>query len=669
MPANYRRLALPSLARRFDAPDGFKGHFGWVCGYSADASFLDDAAERFTGMTAAQRAHRGRIFLALALDPGAPPLSILDMPGVAHLPVRIRPEERPFRLMHAKVAMLGFRNTEAEGRWLMRLIVSTGNWTRQTLEESLDMAWTIDIKAEMLNEIAADVQQACADIKAANELFAFLREIYDTRLLNAGSLDGYSETADACAKVNCWIAKCSGSAGNTSRFIDNLDSSLLETLPSRVHSIAGSASRNYLAMGSGFFESASTGSQPVVPGKIVDRIRAEKLLTAAACIDLYVNRDACQSIATAVKLLKENEGIIVRPACTPEKVFGKDNDRALHGKFLFSANYRKNFNTCSKPWVYLGSGNLTSPGFVSKMGRDGGNLEAGVVFAPDELYWYEDKRIEDERVVTHLLPIQWDDDFAGDAEQPLPGEEKTPPDGFYFASPVAWLCWHESEDGNELRVGERFAGDLQVLDSQSNPCERTATGFSWREPQPRLVVVRWYTNDGEHLAQVPVVDPHGRIASVALTPLNITEAWWQLAEFPESVEDDVEDEGDHAGLPSLGGPEVRHPGAIATNYPIREMMELLEGVASKQTALNVGDWGLWCNRLEQTLSRAKNSDTVNTFRELCMNPLAPLRAAPFRPLYAVNCESPEGRAYEEALRRIEEAWGVVEFQALGTHRV
>ena len=38
----------PSLAQHFDAPDGYQGEFGWVCGFSADAAFMDDAAERFT---------------------------------------------------------------------------------------------------------------------------------------------------------------------------------------------------------------------------------------------------------------------------------------------------------------------------------------------------------------------------------------------------------------------------------------------------------------------------------------------------------------------------------------------------------------------------------------------------------------------------------------------
>ena len=88
-----------SLAQRFDAPDGFRGEFGWVCGFSADAAFLNDAAERFTRLTQAQRAHEGRIRIALFLDPCNPQIRLSDAPGVAHLPIA-GGASRPFRLFH-----------------------------------------------------------------------------------------------------------------------------------------------------------------------------------------------------------------------------------------------------------------------------------------------------------------------------------------------------------------------------------------------------------------------------------------------------------------------------------------------------------------------------------------------------------------------------------------
>ncbi|WP_374483686.1 hypothetical protein [Zoogloea sp.] len=115
-----------SLAQHFDAPAEYRGAFGWICGYSADAAFLNDAAERFTRATQGQRAHGGYVSLALILDPGHPAIGPVDVPGLAHLPIRHLPE-RPFRLLHAKVAVLGFRHESGDGRWRIRLLVSTGN--------------------------------------------------------------------------------------------------------------------------------------------------------------------------------------------------------------------------------------------------------------------------------------------------------------------------------------------------------------------------------------------------------------------------------------------------------------------------------------------------------------------------------------------------------------
>lgn len=123
MSRNSKTLSTPSLAGHFDAPEDYAGYFGWLCGYSADALFLDDAATRFTRLTNRQRAHQGRIELAIMLDPGNP--QIADVPGVGHLPIKAN-VNKPFRLLHAKVALLGFRHQDNRRDWQLRLLVSTG---------------------------------------------------------------------------------------------------------------------------------------------------------------------------------------------------------------------------------------------------------------------------------------------------------------------------------------------------------------------------------------------------------------------------------------------------------------------------------------------------------------------------------------------------------------
>jgi hypothetical protein len=663
MSRNSESLRPPSLAQHFDAPEDYTGHFGWLCGYSADALFLDDATERFTRLTHPQRAHQGRIALAVLLDPGNPPISLQDAPGVAHLPIKNH-ANKPFRLLHAKVALLGFRNQENHSQWQLRLLVSTGNWTRQTLEESLDMVWRIDITSESLSNLDADIKQDGADIKAAWNLLAWIQQFFDTRLLNASTNGQLSETMNALQQVSQWIEECSKKAQGRPRVFDNRIESLLFQLPEKIKA-CGEVKRNYLAMGSGFYEaSADLGKPPEVPVAIVNVLRNQGLLTTKPEVDLYVNPMACQSIATSVKPL-QSCGMTIRPAGIPQIMFGEIAQRTLHAKFLFSANYRDSSNACTSAWVYLGSGNLTHPGFAKKMSTSAGNLEAGVVFFPDSLCWQKNKTTQEHLLVTNLLPIQWDDEI-GDATKLSAGSGMEQRDAIYVAPPVAWLTWHEADGVRELRTDELSVDDFQVFDSAGIACSKTQTGIQWREAQPRQVCIRWQEKGQQLETLIPVVDQYGRIAATELRAIDIDEAWWQLADFPLPPDDDGGDDGDGEIDENEGKDKAKGRPVPTTSYPIRQMMELIESIAAKQTGVGEMDWVLWCNRLEQTLGQAGVSDPVKYFRdELKLNPLSPLHHQSFRPSFAETCNSELGKLYDDTLDRIEVSWKVNELSPIG----
>ena len=663
MSRDHDKLPGPSLAQHFEAPDDYLGHFGWVCGYSADAPFLNDAVERFTRLTAAQRAHLGRIALAVFLDPGNPAVSLLDAPGVAHLPIR-DVATKPFRLLHAKIALLGFRHAQSGDRWRLRLIVSTGNWTRQTLEESLDLVWRIEVDSEILADSESKTSQACADIKAAHGLLQWMTKYFDSRLLSASVQSGCNETKHVRDQFEGWVTLCSAKAQGRARFFDSRSKSLLSQLPDQIKACSKDVSRNYLAMGSGFFESvADQNDPPKVPTSIINTLKDELLLTQNPNVDLFVNPQACQAIATSALALKE-QGMTIRHAAQPSSVFGAGKLRALHAKFLFSANYRENSNSCNSAWVYLGSGNLTTPGFTKKMSASAGNLEAGVVFAPEHLYWDEGKGIEAWQVVTNLLPIQWANDFDGSPDQLQAGADMAPRDPSYTAPPVAWLNWWEGTEGNELRVPEAVSDDFVVLDSAGQACPRSETGFQWRTPQPRQVRCRWRVDDEYHEGDLPVVDGFGRIAATQLQAIGLDEAFWQLADFPLPPDGGEDDAGGDAGG-EYGEGNSKGKLAGSSSYPIRQMMELIESIAAKQTEIAEMDWSLWCLRLEQTLGHAKECPVIKAFHGLGLNPLSPLWHAAFRPAFAETSASPAKQLYENALVRIEKAWAVDHLKAIG----
>lgn len=671
-------LPVLSLAQHFEAPSDHVGQRGWICGYSADATFMNDAAERFTALTQGQRAQQGRLVLGLMTDPHNALIPVAAAPGVAHLGFRPR-KPKPFRLLHAKVAILGYRCMASDRRdgWHVRLLVSTGNWTRQTVEESLDLVWRIDVTERDLLEPSDEVRERCDDIFAAWSMMKQVMGWFDTRLM-----DGPFAQQDG-GRLEDWVELCGQArARGIPRFIDSRVHSLLHQLPHKVRALDAANGqrfvRNYLAMGSGFYEGGSPDTvEPSVPLDIIKALRGglqgeeRGLLTGRPEVDLYVNPQCCQSIASDMALKSlEDRGITVRAATAPSALFGANHQRSLHAKFLFSASRRSNSSACLAPWVYLGSGNLTGPGFCVPMGP-GGNLEAGVVFAPESLSWRDGP--DDTPVVTNLLPIQWDDAVtqAGSLQSGPPFERS---EEDQFASPCPWLVWHKKDDISWLMVPEGTVEpglDLSVISPDGHRLAFLDGKVQWPAPQPRSVCLHWLLERAEHQSQVPVMDASHRLAATELPSLGLDEAWWQLAAFPQVPEVDSEpQDSDDASRPGAGGTATSGAPSPESGYPVRRMMELLENIAAKQTQIPKVDWSMWCRSLEQTLKQAKQSDVVRYFRdqpEPRINPLAPLRQPCFRPPFAEDEASAEGRQYEAVLDRVTADWGVLGARDLGAH--
>ena len=656
----------PSLAQLFEAPDGFFGSFGWLCGYTADKGFLNNAVERFVHQTRIQRAHFGRILIALMLDPSNPQISPIDVPGVAHLPFK-QPKHRPFRLLHAKVALLGYRATNNAAEWKLRLIVSTGNWTRATLEESLDLAWHVEINKEDLKTDTDSIRQARVDINAAWSTLTWLRNFFDTRLLTSlpvGRED--TQSSHSYYEFEHMVSGIKNTRGVKPRFFDSRPRSLLRQLPEIVKAQTPSVARNYLGMGSGFFEASTESNEvPSVLNGIVEKLQNNSLLTQYPKVDVFVNPRGCQAVAKAVPAFKAR-GWRIREAHKP-KYFGEGTVRTLHAKFILSANYRKNSNYCNSSWIYLGSGNLTSPGFIHKMSKGDGNLEAGVVFAPEALYWEPTNGIPLEKVVTNVLPVQWEREIETE-EGVAPGGDFYAAESVYEAPPVACLIWVTEGDKGYLVVPDGDIESFEVLDSFGVACTRRENSkFAWVGERPRQVRVSWQSMDGEkQWAFVPVLDELGRVAATSLTAIGIDEVWWHLENFPMPPDEEdlpPEDDPDDPGKPERKPPAATSPKPAA--YPIRKMMQLVENIAAKQTVVPQADWVVWCSRLEQSMLQAATSPAIETFNQLKLNPLSSFWEAPFRPTFAETCDSPEGKRYEDVLRRIEKKWGVADLKKIG----
>ncbi len=638
----------PSLADYFDAPEGYKGHFGWLCGYSATDDFLENAVDRFSCLNHAARANHGQIKLALFLDAGNKPISAADVPGVLHCQMKSAP---PLKLLHAKVAILGFKPNQPEDAWRLRLVVSTGNWTKETLTESLDLVWCLDLSSDALDNVTDDIKQSCADFCAAQNLFGEIASWCDTGLLALKINDRLTTGGLARQDVNAWLNTCRKYAHGKPRLVDNRKRSLFSQLKSWLERPAVAGKRNYLAMGSGFYEEGR-GDKSLVPQKIVQLLQNDDLLTKKPEVDLYVNPKACQAIANNVAKLRE-QNITVRP---PSQL--ANAERTLHAKFIFSANYRNVSDTLTQCWLYMGSGNLTGPGFMQRMKTGVGNLEAGVFFSPERLARTRAGKLAPEKTLTWLLPIQSEIDCDA-LQMPIQAgqaiEERSP----HFAPPITWLKWESLADGQgALHSPGLPENKITVLASDGASCHMDERGFLWQGEMPRWVNIAWQSDNGMKSAKIPVIDAFGRIAATPLRPLNMEEVLWQLSSFPHAPDVDFADPTSDLTTSTAGPFAINSDGQPVSSQPIRQMMALIEGIAERQTTLPESQWLYWCRNLEQALVQASENSDITRFTDLGINPLSPLKEAPFRPVYAENDQSDKGQDYLQMLMRIEQAWGV-----------
>lgn len=652
-----------SLTQHFDPNDGFNGCFAWMCGYSADAGFLNDAVERFTGRTTAQRAYEGRVSVALMLDSGHEQITPIEVPGLLHLPVQ-SPTDLPFKLLHAKVAILGFRHESEAQRFQLKLIVSTGNWSRSTLEDSLDLAWCTEIDSDDLSAADDATIQSATDINSAWEMILWLTQLFDTRVLD--SLAQNNKTLnESSASLSKWLRRVKklGRDG-TPQFIDNRRSSLLDQLPKQIRSCASSSGRNYLALGSGFYESTNDDDQvPQILKKLVERLRQEGLITSNAEIEIYVNPNGCQAIATNQKAIRD-AGWSIHNAVQPS--YFQSTTRSLHAKFVFGCNYRRNSNFCSSPWLYLGSGNLTRPGIANSIHPNHGNLETGVVFSPSGLQWEAEIDSPPESLLSNRLPIGMNEEDS-EPSSLVSGPDMPDRELEFSAAPIAYLVWKADNPDGWLISESEEEPSFEVLDRSGVPCEfHQLDGFLVKGDRPRQVQIRWKDEGVIRTVCIPVVDEYGRLAATILPRIDIEQAWEQLENFPMPPDDEDLGEGEQTDVGETSGDASLKSGEV--RYPIREMMQLIENVASKQVAIHRMDWSLWCRRLEQCLTQAAESGAVVQFAKLGLNPLSPLKHKPFRPKFAETDSTAEGVLYREALSRVELAWIVSELGDIGGER-
>lgn len=268
----------------FAPPEGFEGDFGWVCGFTANAEVLEQMADRFT-----HGARRRRPSLAVFLHPPESPLPLKR--GVTAL---FRRTGRPldFTLLHAKVALLRFTGRDAS---MLRLIVSTGNWTHDPMTGSLDLFWIAEWRSDEPDP------QAVSDIRAAAAMFGWLRQRFDTSVLEVDSGHGSADR-----RLQEAVDALPGRALPPPRFLDSRDEPLnLQVV--RAVALQNLPARKWVIMGSGYFETGENADAGVL-AKFVQSLRHARIATKSCGVDVVLNPERVRALLTKQSYSRSSAG-------------------------------------------------------------------------------------------------------------------------------------------------------------------------------------------------------------------------------------------------------------------------------------------------------------------------------------------------------------------------
>jgi hypothetical protein len=497
---------------------------------------------------------------------------------------------------------------------MLRLVVSTGNWTHDPLTGSLDLFWIAEWRSDVPDP------QAVSDICAAAAMFGWLRQRFDTSVLEIDTGHGSADR-----RLQEAIDDLPGRALPPPRFLDSRDEPLnLQVV--RAVALQNLPARKWVIMGSGYFETGEDADAGVL-AKFVQSLRDARIATKSCGVDVVLNPDACQGLAHQAEVLSKL-GWTLRPPINRERPGAK-----LHAKFIFSASGDVR---CRNSWCYIGSGNLSGVGFT-KAARQRGNLEAGVVFSPGEPLTWEGR---DENALGTRLPVDFGEEtephklsFGEPYLAPGPGAE--PP-------PVSYLRW---ADGR-LMLPEGVADEHDLTVAMPDG--------SWAPLPAEFPDAPAVATLGPSGAQVPVLADGGFVVP-PLSPMRVEDVLHAMPHFPLRPPEET-DPDPATGIPdpeSLGTAGQRDGG----EYPTRRMMRLIVGLAERQARVEPREWERWVNQIEDMLMAITTSEAsiIDSMRKVGIDPLSAL----LQPEHLPRAISVKGAAMlRDAVARLRSAWSL-----------
>jgi len=662
LPVNVGDFKRPSLLELFTPPKGERGVFGLMCGLSADEYFMDAAMERFSDLSSSQRRQHGRLFALLCLDARSRPMQLLA--GV-YGPWAIGSIWAKIGLMHAKVALLGFGESSAGKADYYRLIVSTGNWTKEAVNKSINLAWFCDYDTrnrEPQRQSAADI------IKSA---------MFWQRLLGVGRMgSSYYQIDDVVNEqhVKPFLNTISGQIikpkrGYKSQFISNLlpdqkgertENFALDSIGGQVinHLSSDKKRRNLIICGSGFFEMTGKNKtklrartkEPTVLSDLITELK-RRILTSDPFKWLVINTKTSGAVGQWIKGSDPDAfGWELRRPLHPD-VKAVRQPYPFHAKYVFVGNWNASITNGR---IYIGSGNLSRQGFTLGL-EYGGNIEAGVVINTARY---------DRKELCFLLGVDHQNDLQPDEIllEELQGEDSEQDGTEIHASPpvMSFVFETETKKLTFRRVDSTWTnlvltfqeGHKEVLSKDQTEVivSEVTVDFS---TGIKLTAER----DGQSTEWVmPVFNREGMFCPPPRQPKTGHEIIEALVAFPRYVEEDDEDDGldvpdgeesSRASSPKDEASELRK---ALDKFPLHLGTTLIETVAEQNQQVTIGQMPDWIEHLRRTLIDEMKPETKRDLATLDQGLLSPLiSTSGFAPQQST-------RAYKRTIQEIADNW-------------
>ena len=645
----------------FTPPKGYLGNFGWVCGFTAEARVMREALDRFTQGSGAHQATYRRPGLFLITDQASPQIRAAEVVGLHHMTLGPAWTTR-FKgrgLFHAKVALLHFSQEPDPSRkkaqkQRLRLVVSTGNWSLETLERNIDLFWQVEVECDAFLRDADGDPQALADVFAAYQMFQALRPCLSPNPWAAASAQG-GLVPDATFD---WVFD--GMEGRDlpqARFFHSLDAPLWHPLAARIQAEKRPGLKSdILVMGSGFY----AGGDPAREAEAAPKGAEGFLLKLAEALApdvkgkntmLVLNPAASQGLAASTRALETQGWQFFAPRFPEKNASGLGK---IHAKFIYRGRADR-----LGGWLYLGSGNLTPAGLGSGPRAKQWNFEAGVVLPvahahPPERFLPMDPGAP---LDLHSIKLAAGDPFSVTAE-------------FANDCPLTHFTLVEGE-GSWLEpapLGATHAGVEALYPDGTWQGLGAGIALAQTARPPSEVRLRWKTTGGDPVQiSLPVLYPSGAVLLPALHQRRIEdvlEALAMIAATGREVEPEPEDATGEQAAFGDGSQPQRSTGVEGNAYVSRRLMKLVTGLGEVQAGLRPDEARLWSARLEGYVHslRQAEGEVVTLLARMRLNPFAHLGRPEFMPLGLTESEAMAIRA---AHGKAAALWGLGDFPGFG----